>query len=161
MTPLRLLCVLTAAALAGAPAVSAQTNAPNPFATPAPHHRHGSDGRGSRHHRRMEFRGERMERRGERMEHRGERREFHGDRLRHRDGVRLRNEWHRRGDWWQYRGGHMERRGARLQRDGIRSQHRDRGFGSRSTSAGSAITGGITMDGSRARAVSPRPGPTR
>ena len=36
MTPLRLVCVLTAVALAGAPIASAQNSPPNPFATPAP-----------------------------------------------------------------------------------------------------------------------------
>jgi len=104
----RLLTLMAAGLLAGAPRVVAQADAPNPFNLARPEA--GRDAQQLRHPgRRMEFRAERMERRGERFERRGIRMEMHGH--------------PHRGRMWQRHGERLERRAERLDCHGDRVRH--------------------------------------
>jgi hypothetical protein len=105
----RVLVLAAAGILSAAASLSAQVDAPNPFAQPRPElrqdaGRHRHHGRAlERHGRRREWRGERMERLGERMEHRGRRMERRG---------------------LPYRGQVWRRKGERRERWGERHRHR-------------------------------------
>jgi len=95
----RLFTVVAAGLLAGAPALAAQTEAPNPFGVAGAGQQQDARVRDGhprwRRGERMERRGRRMERRGARMGRRGERFEGRGERLEHRRG-RLRDRHHQR-----------------------------------------------------------------
>jgi Ni/Co efflux regulator RcnB len=95
----RLLTLMAAGLLAGAPRVAAQADAPNPFNLPRPEA--GRDARQLRHPgRRLELRAERMERRGERIERRGIRMEMRGHPHRGRMCPQhRRHHHHHRRDW--------------------------------------------------------------
>ena len=134
MTPLRFLCLLAAAALAGTPTGgAAQVTPPNPFATSLPRHESRLDSHGWRHHRRMELRGGRLERRGERWQRRGERWERHGARLHRHGRVHAGREWTLRGNRLEHRGSRLEHRGMRLHHRGDRLERRHPGFERRGT----------------------------
>jgi Ni/Co efflux regulator RcnB len=88
----RLLTILAAALLAGAPGLAAQSDTPNPFGQPRAE---GQQRQGARDDHPRWRRGRHLERRGERAERRGERWERHGERLRHHHQHR---RYHRRQD---------------------------------------------------------------
>jgi hypothetical protein len=109
----RLLGLVAAALLAGAPGLVAQTGTPNPFAVPRagqPREERLREDHPRWHRRELERRGERLERRGERWERKGGRMELRGH--------------HHRGRRWERKGERLEHRGERFERHGERFQHR-------------------------------------
>jgi hypothetical protein len=113
----RLLGVVAAGLLAGAPRLAAQTDAPNPFGVPRAEGQQNERARGDRDERprwhrgrhlerrehafrggRWEHRERRFDRRGERFEHRGERFEHRGERMHRHHGHHFERRRHARRD---------------------------------------------------------------